>query len=154
MLCSEKDSRHTGQPKRNGICWKNGRIKGVRKQIFDLRGISQVASGRSPVTSGSVRRRARTFVAKNSWSRIRQCYVLRHKKSFSKCLQTGAMWMRRQWREVDFLEAHGGNAKFDSTLYITERDDFGLYKTLYGLHPSIVNSLSKSIKWCSQSWLN
>ena len=48
--------------------------------------------------------------------------------------------------------AHGGNAKFDSTLYTTERKDYNVYKTLYGIHPSIVNSLGKPTKWCSQSW--
>jgi len=46
-----------------------------------------------------------------------------------------------KWISAGNNEAHGGNAKFDSTLYTTERKDYNVYKTLYGIHPSIVNSL-------------
>ena len=47
--------------------------------------------------------------------------------------------------------AHGGNAKYDATLYDSGRTDYSVYKELYGLHPAIV-STSKSTNLCIQSW--
>jgi hypothetical protein len=47
--------------------------------------------------------------------------------------------------------AHGGNAKYDATLYDSGRTDYSVYIELYGLHPTVV-STSKSTNLCIQSW--
>jgi hypothetical protein len=57
-----------------------------------------------------------------------------------------------KWITAGNEEAHGGNVKFDSALYTTQRKDYNVYKALYGVYPAIVNSLGKSAKWRSQSW--
>ena len=44
----------------------------------------------------------------------------------------------RGWISSGNVIAHAGSSKFDSTLYNKGRQDIGVYKQLYGLHPAIV----------------
>lgn len=37
--------------------------------------------------------------------------------------------------------AHGGNAKYDATLYSSGRTDYSVYIDLYGLHPAVVSTI-------------
>jgi hypothetical protein len=51
-----------------------------------------------------------------------------------------------KWISAGNDDAHDGNAKYDAVLYTSERKDYNVFKTLYGIHPAIANSLGKSAK--------